>query len=51
MALSTNCEATTRRDCLRLGLSALIGGGLVDALRLRGLAVESRPVPPRRASS
>jgi len=38
MALTTNCEASTRRDCLRLGLSALIGGGLVDALRLRGLA-------------
>src|SRR3954468_1874300 len=38
MALSTNCESATRRDCLRLGLSALIGGGLVDALRLRGMA-------------
>ncbi len=38
MALSTNREATTRRDCLRLGLSALVGGGLVDALRLRGVA-------------
>ena len=39
----TNCESTTRRDCLRLGLGALIGGGLVDALRLRGLAAERRP--------
>jgi hypothetical protein len=38
MGLSTNCEATTRRDCLRLGLGALIGGGLIDALRLRGEA-------------
>ena len=28
----------TRRDCLRLGLGALLGGGLVDALRLRGQA-------------
>ena len=25
----------TRRDCLQLGLGALLGGGLVDALRLR----------------
>jgi hypothetical protein len=38
MGQHTNCEATTRRDCLRLGLGALIGGGLVDALRLRGEA-------------
>jgi hypothetical protein len=28
----------TRRDCLRLGLGALLGGGLVHALRLRALA-------------
>ena len=27
-----------RRDCLRLGLGALLGGGLVDALRLRAQA-------------
>jgi hypothetical protein len=38
MAIFTNCESTTRRDCLRLGLSALIGGGLIDALRVRGQA-------------
>jgi hypothetical protein len=38
MAIFTNCESTTRRDCLRLGLSALIGGGLIDALRIRGQA-------------
>lgn len=45
MPLTTNCEATTRRDCLRLGLSALVGGGLVDALRLRGRAASaSEPV-------
>jgi hypothetical protein len=40
MALHTNCESITRRDCLRLGLGTLIGGGLVDALRLRGMAAE-----------
>src|SRR5262249_48983829 len=32
-----------RRDCLRLGLGALVGGGLVDALRLRGLAAAGGP--------
>jgi hypothetical protein len=45
MGVHTNCESVTRRDCIRLGLSALIGGGLVDALRLRGEAAlkASRP--------
>ena len=38
MGSHTNCESMTRRDCLRLGLGALIGGGLIDALRLRGEA-------------
>jgi hypothetical protein len=38
MGVHTNCESATRRDCLRLGLGALIGGGLIDALRLRGEA-------------
>src|SRR5207302_909370 len=38
MATHTNCASVTRRDCLRLGLGALFGGGLIDALRLRGLA-------------
>jgi len=38
MALHTNCESTTRRDCLRLGLGALMGGGLINALRARSEA-------------
>src|SRR5687768_13135238 len=38
MSVSKNCEGATRRDCLRLGLGTVIGGGLVDALRLRGMA-------------
>ena len=42
MAIFTNCESATRRDCLRLGLGALIGGGLVDALRLRGAGGDRR---------
>lgn len=33
-----NCEGGSRRDCLRLGLSGLIGGGLVGALQARVLA-------------
>jgi hypothetical protein len=31
----------SRRDCLQLGLGALLGGGLVDALRLRATASTS----------
>lgn len=38
MSVYRNCESVTRRDCLRLGLGALMGGGLVDALRLRSQA-------------
>jgi uncharacterized protein (DUF1501 family) len=43
MAIHTNCESVSRRDCLRLGLGALIGGGLADALRLRALAAAADP--------
>ena len=35
MTTHRNCEGVHRRDCLKLGLGALIGGGFVDALRLR----------------
>ncbi|WP_165228106.1 DUF1501 domain-containing protein [Aquisphaera insulae] len=39
MATPRNCQSSmTRRDCLRLGLGALMGGGLVESLRARGLA-------------
>jgi len=41
MGFSTNCEGVTRRHCLRLGLGSIIGGGLVDALRLRGEAAQA----------
>lgn len=34
-----------RRDCLKLGLGALLGGGFVDALRLRAFAGE--PAAPK----
>jgi len=37
-----NCIGHSRRNCLQLGLSTLLGGGFVDALRLRAVAaVES----------
>ena len=51
MAVHTNCESMTRRDCLRLGLGALIGGGLVDALRLRGRGRDRPRAHGRRAAS
>jgi hypothetical protein len=43
MGIHTNCESVTRRDCLRLGLGAIFGGGLIDALRLRALAAGADP--------
>ncbi len=45
MALHTNCQGMTRRDCLQLGVSFLAGGSLVDLLRLQALA--SPTVAPR----
>ena len=38
-----NCEGVTRRDCMRLGLSGLIAGGLSGAMRARANATESTP--------
>ncbi len=38
MTFHRNCEGLRRRDCLKLGLGALLGGGLVDSLRSRGRA-------------
>jgi hypothetical protein len=38
MTTYTNCQGMSRRDCLRLGLGALLGGGLAHALRLRAWA-------------
>ena len=38
MGSYTNCESMTRRDCIKLGLSALIGGGLVYSLFRRRMA-------------
>jgi hypothetical protein len=43
-----NCEGGTRRDCLRLGLGALVPGGLVGALRAEA---DSSPNVSRAASA
>ena len=51
MSLHRNCEGLNRRDCLQLGLGTLIGGGLVDALRLQGLAAETVVQPTAKAKS
>jgi hypothetical protein len=41
MSLHRNCEGLARRDCLKLGLGALLGGGFANALRLRAEAGEA----------
>src|SRR3954468_12141278 len=46
MAISKNCSGMTRRDCLRLGLGTLLGGGLVNALRLRACAAATETAAP-----
>jgi hypothetical protein len=38
VGITRNGSGLTRRDCLKLGLGALWGGGLAHALRLRALA-------------
>ena len=47
MARWTNCSGVTRRDCLRLGLSAVFGGGLAHALRVTARAAS--PARPTRS--
>ena len=38
MTIYRNCDGMKRRDCLKLGLGALLGGGFVDVLRMRAIA-------------
>jgi len=38
MTIHQNCEGLRRRDCLKLGLGALLGGGFVQALTARATA-------------
>src|SRR5215510_8189447 len=46
-----NCAGVTRRDCLQLGLGTLLGGGLVTALRARGIAADSPFKPDAKAKA
>lgn len=48
--MPTNCNGVSRRDCLQLGLGTLLGGGLVTALRARGLAAEAVTRPAKAKS-
>ncbi len=41
MAVHRNCEGLVRRDCLKLGLGALLGGGFASALQSRVQAATS----------
>jgi hypothetical protein len=41
MAMRTNCQGMSRRDCLQVGLGGLLGGGLASALRLRAQGAET----------
>lgn len=51
MALSRNCAGVTRRDCLQLGLGAVLGAGLIDLLRLQASAAPLSPLAPRKAKA
>jgi len=51
MGIWRNCEGTTRRDCLKLGLGGFFGTGLVNALRMQGLAAEAVNRPTATARS
>src|SRR4051794_19055011 len=46
-----NCNGFSRRDTLQLGLGALLGGGLLTALRARGFAAEAVNKPAAKAKS
>lgn len=45
MAVHTNCEGISRRDCLELGLTTMVAGGLASTLRLRGLSAAQSEAP------
>lgn len=49
--MPTNCNGFSRRDTLQLGLGALLGGGLLTALRARGFAAEAVNKPVAKAKS
>ena len=43
MARHTNCDGTTRRDCLQLGLGTLIGGFIAVAFLSDGSVIDLNP--------
>src|ERR1700712_302114 len=51
MAFHRNCAGMTRRDCLQLGLTTLLGGGLASALRARGAEDKSKAGSSGKAKS
>lgn len=51
MGFYTNCNGVTRRDTLQLGLGAILGGGLLTALRARALAKPDANTPAAQAKS
>ncbi|MFM2094810.1 MAG: hypothetical protein RIS70_1934 [Planctomycetota bacterium] len=40
-----NCQGFDRRDCIKLGLGAFFGSGLVDLLRFQSVAATEEPRP------
>ena len=46
-----NCENVSRRDCLRLGIGGLVGGGLAGALKARAAASDATQTPQRQADA
>src|SRR6187551_2955298 len=50
MPTNRNCEGIARRDTLKLGLGALLGGGLVGALRATAYG-DTKQAPKRQAKS
>ncbi len=50
MTLRANCAGTSRRDCLRLGLGALFGGGLAHVLDLRAQAAGEKKLEAKAKS-
>lgn len=51
MRVRKNCEGFSRRDCLRLGIGGLFGGGLVNALQARDAAASSAVLSGRPAQA
>jgi len=43
MTLRRNCDGTTRRDCIQLGIGGLLGGSLVNTLRAKGESAAASP--------